>query len=278
MSTTRTIHQIAEKGFNAQTDAYEKGRPGYPEEVFSFLQDHLSAKLPTNWNVIDLACGTGKFSDSLVKYFRFEKPVELHGVEPVDNMRLAYNNWILRTQSVLEQKRIDASVDDGTATEIPACDQWADVIFVGQAFHWFANRDSLEEIHRVLRPGGKLVLVWNLEDNSVPWVEDLRNLYESYEGGVPQYRLGEWINVFKEQEQDQQPLFSSLQREYFYHSTEHSKDTIWQRVVSKSYIASLDQSTQQDVHVKVEQILNKHNLDGMISLPHRTEVAFCTKQ
>ena len=33
-----------------------------------------------------------------------------------------------------------------------------------QAFHWFANEESLKEIHRVLKPAGVLAMVWNAED------------------------------------------------------------------------------------------------------------------
>lgn len=67
-----------------------------------------------------------------------------------------------------------------------ACDRLC--VLVMQAFHWFANTGSLREFRRVLKPEGLLVLIWNLEDGSTPWVHSLRTLYEQHEQGSPQFR------------------------------------------------------------------------------------------
>lgn len=47
---------------------------------------------------------------------------------------------------------------------------WADALVCAQAFHWFATEVALGEIHRVLKPGGRPGLVWNVRDESVDWV------------------------------------------------------------------------------------------------------------
>ena len=36
-------------------------------------------------------------------------------------------------------------------------------MIIAQGFHWFADLDSLKEIYRVLKPQGKLGLIWNFD-------------------------------------------------------------------------------------------------------------------
>ncbi len=43
-----------------------------------------------------------------------------------------------------------------------------DAVTVGQAFHWFEPEQALDEIARVLVPGGSLALLWNLWDLDDP--------------------------------------------------------------------------------------------------------------
>lgn len=43
-------------------------------------------------------------------------------------------------------------------------EEWADGVVVAQAFHWFATEQALGEIHRVLKPGGVLGMIWNIDD------------------------------------------------------------------------------------------------------------------
>lgn len=65
-----------------------------------------------------------------------------------------------------------------------------------QAFHWFATPAALDEILRVLKPGGRLGLVWNLRDASVPRVASLDAIVNRVEGDTPRYYTGAWRHVF----------------------------------------------------------------------------------
>ena len=61
----------------------------------------------------------------------------------------------------------------GTAEDIPLPDDSVDAVLVAQAWHWFDPERAVDEVARVLRPGGRLGLVWNTRDERMGWVKDL---------------------------------------------------------------------------------------------------------
>src|SRR4029077_945210 len=84
----------------------------------------------------------------------------------------------------------------GTAQAMNLPDSATDAVVCAQAFHWFATESDLAEIHRVLKPGGKLGLVWNVRDESVDWVATITRIITPYEGHAPRYYKGEWRRAF----------------------------------------------------------------------------------
>ena len=127
------------RSFERTAEAYERGRPGYAESALDAVD------LPADAVVLDLAAGTGKLTRQLVA--RFARVI---AVEPLDGMR-----------AILERVVPEAEALKGSADAIPLEDSSVDAVFVGEAFHWFANDDVLNEIARVLRPGGALAILFN---------------------------------------------------------------------------------------------------------------------
>lgn len=60
----------------------------------------------------------------------------------------------------------------GTAEHIPLPDRSVDAVLVAQAWHWFDPQRAAAEVARVLRPGGRLGLVWNTRDDRLGWVKE----------------------------------------------------------------------------------------------------------
>jgi SAM-dependent methyltransferase len=165
---------------------YERGRPGWPREVVDI------AGLPATATVLDLGAGTGKLTRLLVSAFR-----RVIAVEPAEPMR-----------RLLETLCPEAEALGGSGQEIPLSDASLDAVFAAQAFHWFADERALGEIARILRPGGALVVLWNLPagptDPSIPAVERLLSTraptgdlgYDPLDLGSPEYAADELARAF----------------------------------------------------------------------------------
>src|SRR4030095_654319 len=96
-------------------------------------------------DVLELGAGTGKFTELIV-----HTGASITALEPVPAMRAA-----------LERNCPTIRVVDGTAEYIPAKDESFDAAVAASAFHWFDGERAVPEVHRVLRPGAALGLIWN---------------------------------------------------------------------------------------------------------------------
>ena len=136
--------------FGAAAEAYERGRPEYPPAALDWL-------LPAGArHVLDLGAGTGKLTRQLVA-----RGLNVVAVDPSEGM--------------LEQLR--AAVPGvpmmvGTAEQIPLQDGAVDAVLVAQAWHWVDPERAPREVARVLRPGGRLGLVWNRRDKRTAWLAE----------------------------------------------------------------------------------------------------------
>jgi len=70
------------------------------------------------------------------------------------------------------------------------------VACAGQALHWFANPIALREIRRVLKPTGRLGLIWNRLDRSSTWASAISRIVDRFKGDAPKYEDGRWKTAF----------------------------------------------------------------------------------
>ncbi len=119
-----------------------------------------------------------------------------------------------------------AQVMEGTAEAIPLPDHSLDVVFAGQAYHWFDVAKAHPEIARVLRPGGIFAPIWNIRDESEPWVAQLTKLIQSNDGTGAH---AGWRNP---------PLgehFSDVRQQTFRHAVRHTPGSLRDLLHSRSY-------------------------------------------
>lgn len=251
------VHDSAAKGFQSSADAYQRGRPDYSPKILNWLHDDLGVSLDSV--VADLGAGTGKFTQRLC-----EVSNNVIGVEPVDAMREALAKRLPQVQTL-----------KGTATAMPLADASVDFVICAQAFHWFATDQTLAEIHRVLKPGGRLGLVWNVRDERTDWVAELTKIVTPYEGDAPRYYKGDWRNVFPASG------FTNLHSNSFSHSHVGSpEDVIINRFMSVSFVAAQDAATRKAIEDKMRELIaTQRTLKGKTELafPYVTECFWCEK-
>jgi SAM-dependent methyltransferase len=142
--------------FDGAERAYERARPTYAIEAL--LTALLLAGCGDLGDVADLAAGTGKLTRVLLPHAS-----SMVAIEPSPAMRQAF-------QVALP----DVPVLDGRAEQIPLADHSLDLVTVGEAFHWFRPAAAIEEIGRVLRPGGALVVASNeWRTDAAPWLRQV---------------------------------------------------------------------------------------------------------
>ena len=78
------------------------------------------------------------------------------------------------------------------AEAIPLQDDSVDAATAGQSFHWFRLDEAVPEVHRVLRPGAGLGLVWNMRDQDDGLQREITALLAPF---VPPGREGEGPGV-----------------------------------------------------------------------------------
>jgi ubiquinone/menaquinone biosynthesis C-methylase UbiE len=250
------IHSAAH-GFETGAAAYERGRPDYPPEVAGWLTGTLG--LGPGKTVLDLGAGTGKFTRDLVA-----TGATVIAVEPVDGMR-----------DKLIAALPDVRALNGTAETIPLPDAALDAIVCAQAFHWFASEAALAEMSRVLKPGGRFGLIWNMRDESNPWVAAITEIIVPYEGDAPRAYKGTWKSAFPV------PTLSPLEQQRFtYGHTGSPEDVIVNRTLSTSFIAKLPDAERDTVAKRLRELIATHpNLagEGEVTYPYVTEAYAATR-
>lgn len=225
------IHRSAAAGYSKASALYAAGRPDYPEAIAPWLAAAL--RLGPGRSVLDLGAGTGKFTARLAA-----TGAHVLAVEPVAEMRDRLAEALPAVEAL-----------DGRAERIPLPDASLDALTCAQCFHWFANAAALAEIARVLKPGGRLGLIWNVRDERTPWVAELSRLMAPYEAGTPRFHEGAWRRLFPD------PRFSPFEETTFPHAHEgRFEAVVVNRLLSVSFIAALPEAERATFRARLEAL------------------------
>ncbi|AZM56088.1 SAM-dependent methyltransferase [Streptomyces sp. WAC 01529] len=141
------------ESFGADAERYDRARPRYPASLVA----RIAATGP---RVLDVGCGTG------IAARQFGAAgCEVLGVDPDARMAAL-------------ARRL------GTEVEVAAFEAWDpagrefDAVVAGQAWHWVDPVAGAAKAARVLRPGGRLALFWNVPQLPPALTEAFADAYE----------------------------------------------------------------------------------------------------
>ncbi|MFD2557110.1 class I SAM-dependent methyltransferase [Sphingobacterium tabacisoli] len=155
--------------FSDRVSDYVKYRPHYPKEMIEKLSQTIG--LESNFIVADIGSGTGLSSQRFIEAGNL-----VYAVEPNLEMRQA-------SEAFFDGNKNFKPIN-GTAEETTLEDQSIDLIFCGQAYHWFDFEKAKKEFLRILKPEGTMVLAWNERSIQDPFQQKYERLMRKL---IPEY-------------------------------------------------------------------------------------------
>ncbi|HEV3170030.1 MAG TPA: class I SAM-dependent methyltransferase [Actinocrinis sp.] len=251
------IHHAAELGYQLAAADYERVRPSYPTRALGVLADALN--LGPGKQVAEVGAGTGKFTRLLAL-----TGARVIAVEPVAAMRARLAELLPRVEIV-----------DGLAEATGLADASVDVVVAAQAWHWFDPAAALAEVERITRPGGRLGLVWNTLDETVPWVSEYSSIYRLWRtDAVPGHRDGTWRKFF-----DTVQGWDSLCEEHVPNPYVTDREGVLGQALTSSMISTLDDGRRAQVRRQLEEVLERHHESrgDRIEIPYVTDLYWTSR-
>jgi ubiquinone/menaquinone biosynthesis C-methylase UbiE len=227
-----SIMDIGKYTFNAEK--YSKYRTEYPKEFIDYLYENVG--LNNNSIIADVGSGTGKLSNKLLL-----KGSHVYSVEPNDDMRRVADKDLSKFNKFVSIT--------GTAENTTLQDSSVDFITVGTAFHWFDQEKFKKECQRILRPKGKVILVWI----SRP-VNRNKNFEINFNG----------LSGGKEEKPELiSPFFKDKNFEYkiFQETSAYNKDIFIGRALS-----TFDKLTDEKYVDELSNLFNSHKVNDEIAI------------
>lgn len=234
--------------FSDRAEDYARYRPSYPAGAIDGIVS--SVKPATDLKAADVGAGTG-ISARLLG----DRGVRVWAIEPNEAMRTAATPHPLVTF-------LAATAEQTTLTA-----HSVDLVTCFQAFHWFDPAKSLAEFHRILKPEGRLALVWNNRDATDPFTTDYTRLVKELSNHHPAEAKLTAIAPLSDD-----PHFQLLQHSTFAYQQALDFPGLVGRAQSVSYIPK-DEATRQRLIAGLHHLFDRwRNAEGLIHLSYHTDV------
>lgn len=246
---TPPLHQMNPlERFSDRAENYAKYRPSYPAEAIAAILSDLGD--PTQLVAADVGAGTGISARLLA-----EQGVQVWAIEP--NLAMQ--------QAATPHARVQFHT--GTAEETHLPNASVDLVTCFQAFHWFDADRALPEFCRILKPTGRLAVVWNSRDLTDDFTQNYSQIVQQLSHQHPaEQRLVAEAPLLST------PNFVNLTRPTFPYRQAMDLPELIGRAQSVSYIPQ-DAQTQQQLRAALETLHQRWQDDrGWVYLTYLTRL------
>lgn len=242
-----------ENKFNGMGKIYSKYRPSYP---FNFI-DYLFTDVGISQNsvIADIGSGTGILTQKLL-----EKVSKVYGIEPNADMRVVAETNLSSFSGFISV--------NGNAENTTIANNSVDYITVAQAFHWFDREKFKKECQRILKPEGKVILVWNIRDNKNELVIENYEVNRKY---CPNFKGFSGGMYGKTNEDDFSDFFNGkYETKVFINNLIFDMDGFIGRNLSASYALKSNDAQYNNYINELKKIYEKYSNNGQLIMPNLT--------
>jgi SAM-dependent methyltransferase len=238
------------RSFGDVAEAYDRGRPRYPAHLVAAIAEAAGG----GPRLLDVGAGTGRLSLPLL-----QAGYDVVAVEPLDGMRTILAAGIGADRALA-----------GHAEALPLPDASVDGAVCSDAWHWFDGARAADELQRVVRPGGGVVLCILLPDDHErsPWADETEAVTRPFwEAAQHPSRNG----LKRPDGFEGHAGFEALDVRHvpFVHATD--REGMLAHYQSMSVIASLDPDQRAELLGALDAILERHGVDT-VAIPYRAEL------
>lgn len=240
--------------FSTRVRNYVRYRPGYPEAVIDLLRDEFGLRAATV--VADVGSGTGILTERFIANGN-----TVYAIEPNLEMRAA-------AEQLLGRHATFRSVD-GRAEATTLEHDSVDLVTAGQAFHWFDREAARREFRRILRPPGRVALLWNERDTTAtPFLRAYEELLVR--------RARDYAEV------DHRRMDAGILGAFFGHGgyreavfpnrQEFDFEGLRGRLLSSSYVPEAGEPGHEEMLASLLDIFERHEAGGRVAFEYHTRV------
>lgn len=237
--------------FTQKSDHYALGRPTYATALIEYLFKEVGFN--KNSVIADIGAGTGIFAKQLADFC--DKVI---CVEPNEDMRrVAYDN--LSTYSNLQLVNGDA---ENTTLESKS----VDYITAAQSFHWFDIEKFKVECKRILKPNGKVILIWNMRDSDCDLYKENYKIFAKY---CPQFK-GFSSGMVKDDPRIIKFFSGRVETIQFNNPLIFDKEKFINRCLSSSYSLNNGDDGYDEYIKELTDLFNRFSYHGILTMPNKT--------